>query len=208
MIFFHKTPALIKMLYPSLTWSMPTGEKKIYLTFDDGPIPELTPWVMQQLTEYQIRATFFCVGENIERNTTIAEELLSEGHKLGNHTFNHLNGWVTKKSTYIENVGKCSHVLKNIQASDNLYRPPYGKISRAQIAALKDDYQIVMWDVLTGDFSQRLAPEACLKKSIDATSPGAIVVFHDNVKASKNLKYTLPRYLNYFLERGYSFDTL
>jgi len=208
-MFFHKTPLPIQWLYPSLVWRKKTSEKIIYLTFDDGPIPDLTEYILDLLKEYGIKGTFFCVGENLKNHREIAVRALEEGHRLGNHSYNHLNGWQTSTIDYISNVVRCQRHLVDLQNKEpQLFRPPYGKIKRSQIKQLKGKYEIIMWDVLSGDFLQTITPEICLEKTIEATSKGSIVIFHDNVKAERNLKYTLPRYIEYFLNKGYSFDTL
>lgn len=205
-MFLHKTPALLFKLYPSLIWRQPTTEKVIYLTFDDGPIPELTPWVLDALKEFEARATFFCVGENVQKHPAIFQRLLSEGHAVGNHTFNHLNGWETPDIDYLRNTLKTDDELRKYTQTD-LFRPPYGRIGRKQMKQLSHK-RVVMWDVLSGDFSSKLSPDRVLDKSIRYTSPGSIVVFHDNLKAEKNLKSVLPAYLSHFSQKGYKFKAL
>ena len=205
-MFLHNTPKALKKLYPSLLWQVPTVEKEIYLTFDDGPIPELTPWVLDTLKSFEVKATFFCVGENLQLHRTIAERIVAEGHCMGNHTHNHLNGWKTPLADYMENVSKADKELQQLTKTD-LFRPPYGRISRNQIKALGHK-RIIMWDVLSGDYSIKLSPQTVLEKSIEYTSPGSIVLFHDNEKATERLKYALPNYIEHFQEQGYSFKTL
>lgn len=201
-----------KVLYPELTWSRYTHEKKIYLTFDDGPIPELTEWVLEVLKEYDAKATFFCVGDNVRKHPNIFAKVIDDGHQVGNHTFNHLVGWKTPLKTYLENTQQCQYMLKNVydEASQSkpLFRPPHGRITKPQIRSLLQCYEIVMWDVLSGDFSPHLSKQKCLNKTINYTKSGSVVVFHDNVKAAQNLKYVLPRYLKHFKEKGYSFEKL
>lgn len=199
-----------KVVYPKLTWARYSDEPKIHLTFDDGPIPEVTEWVLDTLATYDAKATFFCVGDNIRKHPAIFQRLLAEGHKAGNHTFNHLNGWNTPTQTYLENIHACAQYLPTESAnlSKPLFRPPYGRIARAQWKALLPNYEIIMWDVLSGDFSPKILPKQCLSLSIKYTSPGSIIVFHDNIKAVPNLKYTLPRYLEHFSSKGWKFETL
>lgn len=207
-MFFHKTPGIIKKLHPNRTWSIPTHEKVIFLTFDDGPIPGLTDFILETLEQYQAKATFFCVGDNLGKHRDVAQRTIDQGHLLGNHTFNHLNGWKTDDRHYIDNVNKCQETITALGQSVKLFRPPYGRIKRSQATDLRQDYRIIMWDALSGDFSARIRRDVCLKKTIKATSKGSIVLFHDNIKAATNLKYTLPRYLDHFSAAGYSFETL
>ena len=179
------------------------ASKIIYLTFDDGPVPEVTPWVLSQLAQYNALATFFCVGDNVRRNTDIFNEVVEAGHSVGNHTFNHLNGWSTPAKTYLDNVAECAAFV-----SSNLFRPPYGRVSARQAQVLHRDYEIVMWDVLSGDFDQTLQPENCYENVIKHTRSGSILLFHDSIKASRNLFYALPRVLAYFSQLGYQFKAL
>jgi peptidoglycan/xylan/chitin deacetylase (PgdA/CDA1 family) len=185
---------------------MPTDEKVIYLTFDDGPIPALTPWVLDALKEHDAKATFFCVGENVDRYPEICKRIVEEGHSLGNHTYNHLNGWQTDSLQYLRNTLKADEVIRQYAQSD-LFRPPYGRITRKQREQLRDR-RIVMWDVLSGDFSDKITAAQVLERSVKHTVPGSIIVFHDNIKAAENLKFALPRYLMHFKDRGYSFHAL
>lgn len=199
----------MKSLLPGYTWQKQTEEKTLYLTFDDGPIPVVTPFVMDQLKVYDAKATFFCVGDNLEKNTGIAERLLSEGHKLANHTYNHLKGWQTPDEVYLDNVEQCERELKKLQVQNRLFRPPYGRITGKQAAQIrKEGYELIMWDVLTNDYDTTLSPEVCLQKSIKHSEKGSIIVFHDSQKAQRNMMYVLPRYLDHFAKQGYTFDTL
>jgi peptidoglycan-N-acetylglucosamine deacetylase len=211
LIRFYKTPWLLKRLFPEYEWHKQAAGKKIYLTFDDGPIPEITPWVLEQLKLYNAKGTFFCVGENVVKHPEVAEQIMAEGHKLANHTFNHLKGWQESTDHYVANTEQCHRELESyLPDSDQnlLFRPPYGRISLAQASILKDKYRIVMWDVLTNDYDQSLSPEKCLQKSIKHTQSGSIVVFHDSVKAKRNLMYVLPLYLEHFTSLGYTFKAL
>jgi peptidoglycan/xylan/chitin deacetylase (PgdA/CDA1 family) len=182
---------------------VPSDSPEIYLTFDDGPIPEVTPWVLQQLKKYDARATFFCVGDNVKKYPEIYRSVVDQGHGTGNHTFNHLDGWSSHNLGYWKNVKQCESFLQS-----TLFRPPYGHLRPRQISLLQKDYQIVMWDVLSGDFDQKLDGEQCLQNVIEHVRPGSIVVFHDSLKAWDRLKYALPGTLDYFSRRGFSFKSI
>ncbi len=198
----HRTPWLLRTLFPQYLWRVNDSEK-IFLTFDDGPIPELTPWVLDTLKEFGVKATFFCVGNNIEKHPDIFARLLDEGHLAANHTHNHLKGWKTATDKYLENTLLCESYLRQ---DKKLFRPPYGRISSAQAKELRKDYQIVMWDVLSCDYSPSLNEKDCLQATLRYTRAGSIVVFHDNIKASRNIRYTLPRYIEAVLKSGKEFD--
>jgi peptidoglycan-N-acetylglucosamine deacetylase len=203
--YFHKTPFWLRKVYPSLTWRMNGNEKVIYLTFDDGPIPELTPYVLDTLQQVGVKATFFCVGENIKKNPSIFEQIINDGHSIGNHTYNHLNGWKHSTDEYVDNVEKTTELIQQYLPDWQLImRPPYGKITKAQIKKLAA-YNIYMWDVLSGDFDFSLNADKCLAESIKASEAGSIVVFHDNNKASERIQTALPRYIDHFLAQGFSF---
>lgn len=204
-MYWHKNRFLVQWLYPSFTWHKSRSEKNIYLTFDDGPIPEVTEWVLQMLQQYNAKATFFCVGDNIHKHPQVYEQVKKAQHSLGNHTFNHLNGWKTTKELYLDNVEKFRILAGN---EVKLFRPPYGKITRQQAAIIRKTDQIVMWDVLSGDFDQNLSPADCLHQSVKHTENGSIIIFHDSLKAWRNLEYVLPRYLKHFYSLGYTFGKL
>ncbi len=220
-MYFNNAGWLLSIIYPSLIWKKKVKEKIIYLTFDDGPIPGVTEYVLEELKTFKAKVTFFCVGDNILKHPEVYKKILIEGHQIGNHTFNHLKGWNTEDSQYLENIAKCQEImnrtkdelhltssLKFTSGSSKLFRPPYGLIKRSQIKEVKNEYQIIMWDVLTGDFENKLTPPKCLQKAVKYTSNGSIVIFHDSIKAEKNLRYALPKFLEYFSTLGYRFEAL
>lgn len=198
-----KIPKIVEAYYPNLIWRVKTVERELYLTFDDGPTPYITKWVLDQLGEYNAKATFFCLGKNVKEHPSIYKRILKEGHAVGNHTFDHKNGWNTKSYDYMRNVMKC----KNWVDSD-LFRPPYGRIKKAQIKRLKERFRIVMWDVLSEDYNSSLSGEKCKNIVLKQAKNGSIIVFHDSKKASKNLKKALPEILKHFSNRGYQFKAL
>lgn len=207
-IYMVKTPWLIKKMYPDYLWSVDTKEKILYLTFDDGPHPEATIFVLKQLKLYNALATFFCIGKNVVANPEIYNQIIQEGHSVGNHTFNHLNGWKTNDDVYLKDIAEASHCIDS-----NLYRPPYGRITTFQAKNLAKVIngkvpKIVMWDVLSADFDTSVTPQNCLANVVLKSGPGSIIVFHDSVKALPNLQYALPRLLKYFSEKGYIFNSL
>ena len=191
-----------------MVWRIPSAEKIIYLTFDDGPVPGSTEFVLDVLKSFNAKATFFCIGDNIRKHPEVFQKVMEAGHAIGNHTFNHLKGWSTPLDKYVENVNQFNEQLSSINCQwPTLFRPPYGRITRAQISALKN-YKIVMWDVLTYDYQRTGSKEACLTGSIAATRPGSIVVFHDSIKAQKKMQYVLPKHLEHFSKDGYEFHSL
>lgn len=207
----HKVPAVAQWIFSGLTWRKPGNEPLLYLTFDDGPIPEVTHFVLDQLANFKAKATFFCVGDNLKKYPAIAQKALSQGHRLANHTFNHLNGWKTSEQEYLANVTLCQQQLNKVKPAATglpLFRPPYGKLTRAQAHALQTEYEIVMWDVLTYDFDAGMQPEQVLQQSIKHTQNGSVILFHDSLKAFRNMEYALPRFLEHFSSQGYSFTTL
>lgn len=205
--YWVKTNFLIKKIFSKYIWDMPPIGKTIYLTFDDGPTPEVTEWVLEELKKHQAKATFFCIGNNIKNNPNIISKIISDGHTFGNHTFNHLNGWKTSTDLYLKNVSLCENLLPLTKTK--LFRPPYGKIKSSQANELiKMGYKIIMWDVLSADFDPSITKEKCLKNVISNIAPGSIIIFHDSVKAFKNLEYTLPKVLKYWKEKGFVFEVI
>ena len=205
MWYWIKTNRLIKRIFSNYVWDIPTVEKKVYLTFDDGPTPEITAWVLNQLKAFDAKATFFCIGNNIQKYPEIFNLILLNGHNIGNHTFNHYNGWKTKTRDYFENVLSCKEAIQQ-QTTDNrqLFRPPYGKIKKSQAKAILElGYKIIMWDILSADFDTTITPEKCLENVLKNVAPGSIIVFHDSAKAFKNLEYTLPRTLQFLKDNQY-----
>ncbi|QJX49268.1 polysaccharide deacetylase family protein [Hymenobacter taeanensis] len=203
-------PALVRRLFPECLWQMPaTQPPTLYLTFDDGPIPEETPFVLETLAQFNAKGTFFCVGDNVRRHPHVARQIVEQGHRLANHTFYHISGWSHSNASYLQDVAECQAVLDELQPQAKpLLRPPYGRITRSLAQALAHSYQVVMWDVLTYDYDRSFAAEKCLHHAIQNTRPGSITVFHDSLKASRNMRYVLPRYLAHFAEQGYEFALL
>lgn len=194
---------ILNYIYPKAIWRKEKEKNNIYLTFDDGPIPEITPWILDCLKEYQVKATFFCVGENIKKHPEIFDRILAEGHAVGNHTYNHLRGWDSEDQIYFQNIEKCEKLTNS-----RLFRPPYGRAKKSQMKVLAQDYKIIMWDVLTGDYDPKISPEQCYKNCVNYTRNGSIIVFHDNIKAINNVKYALPKSIEQLLRKGYRFKTL
>lgn len=213
MFYFIKTPWLLKKLYPECVWdikpdektSLPEG-KVLYLTFDDGPTPQATSFVLQELKKYNAKATFFCIGENVKEYFDIYKQMISDGHKPGNHTYNHLNGWKTTDKKYLENIQKAANIIDT-----DLFRPPYGKITKFQLKALQGEkfkLKTIMWDVISADFDEKVSPENCYLNVINHSRPGSIIVFHDSLKAFPRLEYALPRLLDFYSNQGYQFKFL
>ncbi|MCK7589776.1 polysaccharide deacetylase family protein [Subsaxibacter sp. CAU 1640] len=209
-----KTPFLLKKLYPNCIWDIPSKEKVLYLTFDDGPTPDITDWTLDVLKQYNAKATFFCIGNNIEKHQEIFNRIDKEGHSIGNHTFNHPKGWKLKTEAYLKEVERTQQLIDSKTTNqkshiNNLFRPPYGQITFKQARALRKlDYQIIMWDVLAFDWKDTISDEKCLQNVVANAKNGSIIVFHDSVKASKRLQYALPKVLDYFTEREYEFKRI
>jgi len=197
-----QTPAFIHRLFPELLWNVAVTDNIIYLTFDDGPHPVITPKVLNILEQYDAKACFFCVGNNVQRYPKIFHQVKEAGHLIGNHSYHHINGWRTPDDLYFEDVDKCNKLVRS-----HYFRPPYGKIRPSQMRYLKKHYQLVMWSVVTYDFDRETTGEECFQRSVNKTTRGSIVVFHDSEKAEKNMLYALPRFLEYFSEKGFRFET-
>lgn len=206
-----KTNRFVKWIFPKYVWEIQNSEKKIYLTFDDGPIPEVTEWVLQVLNDYDIKATFFCIGDNIKKHPNIFKKVIQDGHSIGNHTFNHLKGWDFPTQKYVENALLCESEIqsqiKNLKSK--IFRPPYGKVKPSQSRKLRNmGYKIIMWDVLSRDYDKEISPEQCLENIIQNTVSGSIIICHDSTKAFKNLEFALPKAIGYLKNKGFLFDTI
>jgi peptidoglycan-N-acetylglucosamine deacetylase len=190
MFYTAKTPKWLKKLFPNSIWDMPQSNKSLYLTFDDGPHPAITPFVLDELKKYNAKATFFCIGKNVVENPLIFDRILREGHAVGNHTYNHLNGWRTSKTDYLQNVQEAAKYIDS-----DLFRPPYGRISSTQrrnLLMLEKPFKIIMWSILSGDFDKNITPEQCCNNVLKNAESGSIIVFHDSEKACEKLKFALP----------------
>ncbi len=214
-----KTPRVVKKVFPDYVWEIPTVEKTLFLTFDDGPTPNVTEWVLKTLKQYHAKATFFCIGENVRKYPEIFKQTVADGHTIGNHTHNHVKGWKTKTKQYLQNALMAEEAISNhtLQSSINnqqsslvnLFRPPYGQIKPKQGKKLMVlGYQIVMWDVLSFDWDKTISNQECLNHVISKSKSGSIIVFHDSVKASNNMTFTLPKVLEYYSEKGFSFKAI
>ena len=198
------SPRWLQRCFPKYLWRVQaTAEKKLYLTFDDGPIPVVTPWVLEQLASYNARATFFCVGANIEKHPAIYQQVLEAGHAVGNHTFNHLNGWATATRDYLQNVVDCQQKMDT-----TLFRPPYGRLRPSQAKQLQQQYKIVLWDVIAGDFDPSITGEDCWKNIVNYASNGSIIVLHDSKKSWERLEFVLPKLLEHYTNLGFGFEAI
>ncbi|MCR8669487.1 polysaccharide deacetylase family protein [Aestuariibaculum sp. M13] len=211
---FVKIPVVIKKMFPNYVWDISTTEKIIYLTFDDGPTPEITNWTLDTLKAYNAKATFFCIGNNVEKHPEIFLNILKEGHAIGNHTHNHLKGWKTKNNDYLANIKQAQEIFEKQQfegqpVTTNLFRPPYGKLKPnqgKQLLAL--NYKIVMWDIISFDWDKDITEEQCVENVISKAVNGSVVVFHDSLKAARNMQYALPKVLKHFTYKGYRFEAI
>jgi len=190
-------------VFKGLTWHFTGKDNELFLTFDDGPTPEITPWVLDILKEYDARATFFCLGQNVERYPEIFNRIKDEGHSVGNHTYSHPKGWFLTNRSYYRNINRAAQLIHS-----NIYRPPYGKIKPSQIATLKRHYNIVMWSILPRDYNPKVSREKCLQNILDYAESGSIILLHDTLKAEKNLKYVLPILLEEYSKQGYTFNSI
>ena len=211
-LYWVKTGKVIKQLFKGYVWDIPTAQKVAYLTFDDGPTPDVTEFVLDVLAQHNIKATFFCIGNNIEKHPDIFRQVIDAGHTIANHTYNHLNGWKAGFDSYMDNVWKCEESItsRHIEFRGNkLFRPPYGKIKSSQARALREQgYRIIMWDVLSADFDRTITPERCLQNIVRNVQSGSVIIFHDSVKAAVNMRYALPRAIEILKEKGYRFEAI
>jgi peptidoglycan/xylan/chitin deacetylase (PgdA/CDA1 family) len=206
LIYFIKTPNWLKWVYKSCFWEIKTDEKKIFLSFDDGPHPQITPFVLEELRKYNAKATFFCIGDNVSKYPDVYKKIIDEGHMVGNHTQNHLNGWKTEDKLYLDNIAMAQ---KHIDS--DLFRPPYGRITRfqlSQLTLLRFNLKTIMWTILSGDFDKSISKEDCRDNVILNAKEGSIVVFHDSEKARERMTFALPEVLNYFASKGYVFEKI
>ncbi len=211
--YFVNTPQLIKLFYFNRIWNFSRKKKELYLTFDDGPTPEITNWVLTELDKYNAKATFFCLGKNISSHPQIFKKIIDKKHSIGNHTFNHLNGSKSDVITYIEDVIKTQNIIEENAGpktqNTKLFRPPYGRLTPKQAKKIRKlDYKVVMWDILSADFDQSISPEKCLSNVIKSVKRGSIIVFHDSIKAKQNLQFVLPQILEYYHKRGCKFKAI
>ena len=218
--YFIKTPNLLKFIFRNWVWRLPSKEKVLYLTFDDGPTPEITEWTLNELKKYEAKATFFCIGKNIAEHPAIFQKIIAQNHAVGNHTNNHLNGWKTNTSTYLQNIEEAEKYFEEYLNPNRiggkletenlkLFRPPYGRLTFSQSRKIrKMGYKIMMWDVLSADFDPNVSNENCLENVIRNIENGSIIIFHDSIKASEKLKYVLPKVLEYYSYLGYNFRSI
>lgn len=202
-MYLVKTPDVLKPLAKDLIWNKSRDEGKVYLTFDDGPTPEITHEILDILKESSAKATFFCIGGNVIKNPSVFQAIKDQGHSVANHTWNHMNGWKFSDYSYFRSILECSEVVDS-----RLFRPPYGRITQSQTKGLKKRYDIIMWDVLSADWRSDVSPEQCLSNVMNHTREGSIIVFHDSEKAYKNMIYALPRCIEGLRKKGYSFEAL
>lgn len=209
-----KTPLLAKKMFPNYIWDIPSASKTLYLTFDDGPTPDITNWTLDVLDQYNAKATFFCVGKNVKLHPEIFKSIIDNDHTIGNHSYNHIKGWRTSTKNYLANISKAqktidSQIANHPSEFKYLFRPPYGQIRPKQGKALIElGYQIVMWNVLSFDWNNEISPENCLENVLSSAQNGSIIVFHDSLKAQINMTYALPKVLEHFSNKGYNFKSI
>ena len=210
MIRLIKTPGPVKAIFPSILWNGNRGRKVIYLTFDDGPTAEATPYVISMLEKYNARATFFCVGDNIRKHHSIFNNVVTRGHCIGNHTFNHMNGWHERTEDYIKNIELCTEIIRSsgYPKAVKFFRPPFGKMGIGQYIKIRKSYRIVLWDILTWDYNPGNSPVLLLRRVVRNIMPGSVVVFHDSIKSLPALQRLLEPVLNHFTEKGFAFHAL
>jgi peptidoglycan-N-acetylglucosamine deacetylase len=196
-------PKVVRILYPQALWRFKETGRTVYLTFDDGPVPEATPWVLSLLKNEGIKASFFCVGENVQKHPELFRQIIAEGHSVGNHTFNHVQGLKLNSDAYFANIEKADRLINS-----DIFRPPHGFLRRSQLSGLKKKYQLVLWDVLSRDFDRKLAPEQVVKNVMDFVRPGSVVIFHDSIKAKENMEQALTVVIEKLKEQGYTFKTI
>jgi len=198
-----RIPGILKKAFPEITWEVSSEKPALYLTFDDGPTAGVTPEVLSVLARFRASATFFCIGRNVERHPDIYQQVLAAGHVTGNHTYSHLKGWFTPDREYYLDISLAAQFIRS-----GLYRPAYGMITPRQLRYLKKMYKIVLWDIMSYDFAYNTSPDQCLKQVIRHARPGSVIVFHDSAKASEKVLFALPRLLEYYSEKGYSFEAI
>lgn len=198
-----RLPRFFTAFFKDAVWRMEEDQKVVYLTFDDGPVPQVTPWVLELLKKEDIKATFFCVGENTQKYPEVYQQILDDGHSVGNHTFNHLQGIKNDNTNYFSNIEKAAHCIDS-----NLFRPPHGLMKLSQYNYLKTRYRIIMWDLISCDYDRRLKPHTVLKNVLDCVRPGSIITFHDSEKARVNLMQALPQAIRWMKEQGYRFEAI
>lgn len=202
-MYLKHVPNIIKPLAKHLIFDLPNNSNSIFLTFDDGPHPEITPWVMDQLEHFNARGTFFLIGNNVERYPKLLGEILERGHAIGNHSYSHQSGWKISDKEYLADVEECSKYVES-----HLYRPPYGEVSRSQSARLVNDYRIIMWSDLSADFDANYSPQQCVGFATKKVKAGSIIVFHDSDKAWSRLERCLPECLEYYTKAGFKMKTI
>ena len=202
MFFGAKMPIILPQLFPSLIWKKSTIEKKVWLTFDDGPTPKITPFVLDTLQNFNVKATFFCLGKQLVKHPEILQRIKAEGHSIGNHSYSHPNGFTTCTKKYLEDVKKCQNIIPETK----LFRPPFGNIYPWQISKLKKEYKIIMWDVVGWDFDKNTSKEKCFLNVVNNVGSGSIILLHDNEKAQEKLQYALPKIIEALKERRFAFS--